>query len=176
MASKSKNKSKNANYVNRSQAELNAKLAILVKSGRKEITTKTELEKYPIGSLVSYMNKHKIYKSAGFTIKYAEDYFIYITTDFQTKYRVKYKNILKMWVRRADDTSTDLVSYANSTQNKTNFPIKAGNKIVYYAKNNYDKERFINTEKYKRLVEWYNYFGINYVRPKKTQNQHAVVS
>lgn len=97
-------------------------------STRKVITTKTELETYPLGSLVSYTNHKGIFKIAGFTFKYADTYFIYITLDFKTKYRVKYKNVLKMWIRRPDDYSRDLVSYTRTSQKRTKFSVKVGTK------------------------------------------------
>ncbi|AGF84818.1 hypothetical protein QJ854_gp964 [Moumouvirus goulette] len=62
--------------------------------GRKVIKTKKELEQYSIGSLISYVNKRNEFRQGGFVTKITEEYFIYLTPDFQTKYRVRF-NIVK---------------------------------------------------------------------------------
>jgi hypothetical protein len=143
---------------NISKAVLSAKISMMIENGRKEITTKEELEKFPIGSLISYMNKNNIFKLGGFIIKFSDEYFIFITPDFQTKYRVRYKNISKMWVGDVYSTKNDIVSLVKTSQPKTNFPVKIGNIIVYYAAKTFDMKRFENTEKYNRMSSWYNYF------------------
>jgi hypothetical protein len=40
----------------------------------------------------------------------------------------------------------------------TNFPVKIGNIVVYYANDNYDRERYMNTKKYKMMasINWNN--------------------
>ena len=99
---------KTVKYVNKSRIE--TKIQGYLESGRKEITTKTQLEKYPVGSMISYKNKNDDFKQGGFIIKFADNYLIYITPDFTTKYRVWYKNIKTMWVGDVYKTKNDLVS------------------------------------------------------------------
>ncbi len=133
----------------------------IIKYSRKKITTKHELEEYPIGSLISYTNKKNEFRKAGYVLKYSDNYFIYVTPDFQTKYRVKYKNVLEMWVKKVDSPLKDLIWQAETIQEKTNFPIFIGNKVIYYAKNNSDRDKYMDTTKYKKLVKWYDHFGNN---------------
>ena len=135
------------------------KITMMLENGRKEITTKEELEKYPIGSLISYMNKNNEFKQAGFIYKFSDEYFIYLASDFTTKYRVRYKNVQKMWVGDVYSVTSDLVSLVKADNKKTNFPVKINNIIVYYAKNNFDVVRFKNTGKYKNMIKWVEIFG-----------------
>lgn len=138
---------------------VNVKIATMIENGRKEITTKDELEEFPPGSLISYMNKNNVFKIGGFITEFEDDSFIYINTDFSHKYRVYYQNILKLWVGDVFVTKNDIVSLVKATQKKTNFPVKIGQIIVYYAKNNFDVKRFMNTEKYQKYINWVNYFA-----------------
>ena len=137
---------------------LKTKLDKLIENGRKEITSKEELEKFRIGSLISYMNINDNFKKGGFIIKFADEYFIYITPDFLTKYRVRYKNIKKMWVGDPFKVRNDVVSIVKTKQKKTNFPVQVGGITVYYAAKTFDKQRFMNTDKYNTMISWYNYF------------------
>lgn len=145
--------------VNKVKAVLLAKIETLIEYGRTEITTKEELEEYPIGSIVSYTNKNGIFKSGGFIIKFEDDYFIYITLDYSCKFRVRYKNINKMWVGDIYQVKNDVVSIIPTTNAKTNFKAKIGDVIVYYAKDNFGLKRFKNTQRYRNMVKWYEYFG-----------------
>lgn len=136
-----------------------AKIQTLLDNGRIEISTKEELEEYPLGSLISYMNNNHILKSGGFVTKFSDDYFIYITPDFGQKYRVRYINVHKMWVGDVKKVKNDLISLTKTTQKKTNFPVTVNGVIIYYAHKKFDQNRFMNTQKYKRIVEWNNYFN-----------------
>ncbi|AKI81609.1 hypothetical protein [Acanthamoeba castellanii mimivirus] len=143
------------------KAVLAAKISNLKEHGRKEITSKEKLEKFPIGSIVSYTNKQDIYRTGGFITKFADEYFIYVTPDFQTKYRVKYKNVKKMWVGNVYKVKNDIISLSETTQKETNFPVKIGDTVIYYASKKFDKTRYMNTKKYKTLLNWYEYFHKN---------------
>lgn len=137
---------------------LAVKIANFIEYGRKEIATKKELEKFPIGSLISYTNYKGNFKLGGFIIKFADDYFIYIAPDFTTKYRVRYKNVIKMWAGDVYTVINDIVSFTGTTQKKTKFPVELNNVIVYYGISNYDVKRFKCTERFKYMIGWYNYF------------------
>ncbi|BCS83766.1 hypothetical protein QLL95_gp0357 [Cotonvirus japonicus] len=173
------NKLINQTNTTKNKAAFAVKISNLLEYGRKEITlhnknqilsaSKQEFEKFPIGSLVSYMNIKNEFKQGGFIIKFSDDYFIFITLDFKTKYRVKYANVLTLWVGDVYHLSNDLMSLKKTSQNKTNFPVKIGKSIVYYGKNNFDKNRFLNTEKYKRMNDWYNYFNLK----STNKNSHS---
>lgn len=155
----SKINKKNTVNLNKDKARIGAKIINLIENGRKEITTKEQLEKYEIGSLISYVNNADIFKSGGFIIKFADEYFIYITPDFKTKYRVRYINVKKMWIGNVYKIKNDLVSLSKSTQKPTKFEIKINNIIIHYARNSFDVKRFMSTEKYKRLIAWNEYFN-----------------
>lgn len=137
-----------------------AKISNLIENGRKEITTKEELEQFPIGSLISYMNKNNEFKIAGFITKFSDDYFIYIVPDFTQKYRVRYTNVIKMWVGDVYSVKKDIISFTKTSKNKTDFPVKLNNVILYYAKHNFDKKRYMNTNKYEISCKWIDYFNI----------------
>jgi hypothetical protein len=135
-----------------------ARIEIMVENGRKEIKTKKQLEKYPIGSLISYMNNEGIFRYGGFITKFADDYFIYILPDFKTRYRARYSHIQKMWVGNVYSTKQDIVSIIPTDRPLTNFPVTVNDIIIYYAKKTIDAKRFMNTDKYKKIVAWVDYF------------------
>lgn len=128
-------------------------------NGRKEITTVNELKKYPVGSLISYMNKFGIFKSAGFLWRVDDDNFIYLNLDTNKKFRVRFKNVDKMWVGNVYNVKDDIVSIIPSTKNKTSKPVTIGKINIYYAKDKYDYNRYLCTKKYKLMKKWYEVFG-----------------
>lgn len=138
------------------------KITNFIKRGRIEVTTKKELEKFPAGSLISYITKNGIYKNGGFITKFGDNYFIYVTLDsdlnLSTKYRAYYDNISKMWAGDVYKVTDDIVSMAQCSKKKTNFPVIIGNVVVYYGIGTFDMIRFTHTDKYKILISWYKYF------------------
>lgn len=84
--------------------------------------------------------------------------FAYISLDFSTKFRVRYNNVSIMWVGDVYKIRNDFVSMAKTKQKKTNFPVKLGGVTIFYAQNNYDVKRFMCTDRYVNLLNWYNYF------------------
>ena len=156
-SSKSINPKKSTQVKYRKDA-LAAKINNFIKHGRKEITTQEELEKFPIGCIISYTNRNNHFKQGGFIIKFADEYFIYITHDFSTKYRVRYVNISKMWVGNVFKIRNDFISFTTTTQKKTKFPVELNGIIIYYGASSYDVTRFMNTDRYKNLFNWYKYF------------------
>ena len=141
--------------INRDKAVLQMRLLKLIENGRKFIKTKVELEEYPMGSLVSYMNTQGIFRTAGFIDKFENDSFIFMDPDFKTRMRVRYANVKKMWVGKVHETKNDIVSIVTSPNTKTNKFVTVGDVVVYYAKDAYTVNRFKLTEKYKRMVKWY---------------------
>jgi hypothetical protein len=136
----------------------NVKIYMMTKNGRTEVTNREELEKFPIGSLISYTNKQGDFKQGGYITDYEENHFVFITPDIKTKYRVKYSKVDKMWVGEIDKVSNDIVNLTESKQKKTNYPVKIGDTVVYYAMGQYDQIRFMTTDKYKLMLGWYQYF------------------
>ncbi|AYV85332.1 MAG: hypothetical protein Satyrvirus11_14 [Satyrvirus sp.] len=140
------------------KATISAKISIMLENGRKEIISKEELEKFPIGSLISYTNVNNTFKIGGFITKFSYDHFVYIDTSFSQKFRVRYKNILKMFAGCVFSTKNDFVSLVPAHQKVSNFPVVIGNVTVYYAKNNFDKKRYLHTQKVMTSMHWCNYF------------------
>lgn len=149
------------NKRNIEKARVECKIMTMLENGRKEINTKKQLEKYPLGSMISYMNKSNIFRLGGFITKFAEEYFIYITPDFKTRYRTRYQNIQKMWVGNVYEVTNDLVSIVGTSRNPTKHEVKINDIVVYYGNDSFDAKRFRCTEKYKRMVSWNKYFNDN---------------
>jgi hypothetical protein len=141
------------------KARLDAKIINYIENGRKEITSKKQLEKYAFGSLISYMTKSDIFKPGGYITKFGDDNFIYITPDLQTKYRVRYENVKKMWVGDVYKVRNDLVTLAKTKQEPTRYKVIFNDVIIFYATSSFDAKRYQCTEKYKRLVAWNEYFN-----------------
>lgn len=148
--------SKSIKVINKAAFAL--KIDTMVKNGRKEITTKKQLEKYPIGSLISYLNNQNIFRPGGYIIKFNPEYFIYITSDFTAKYRARYSHIQKMWVGSVYETKNDFASIVPTAQAKTKFPLIVNGIVIYYASDAYDIRRYTFTEKYKKIIKWCEYF------------------
>jgi len=158
-------KSTNKEKIIKKQYKLNkieteTKISCLLEHGRKEITTHKQLQKFPFGSLISYTSNDDVFKNGGFLYKFDknEEWFVYITPDFQTKVRVRYHNVKTMWVGDVFKVSGDLVSLSEPTTKQTNFPVKIGDHIIFYGRSTYHAKRFMHTEKYKRMLNWYHYF------------------
>jgi hypothetical protein len=145
--------------INKNKALVEAKIKKLLKRGRKAITTKAELQEYPKGSLVSYVNKQNIFKSGGFLMKIADDYFIYLNSDEDKKYKGRFENVQTIYVGNVYEVEDDIVSIIKTTKAKTKWPVKINDIIIYYAHNSYDKDRFMCTDKYKMIKKWYDFFG-----------------
>ena len=92
------------------------KIKKMIRNGRKEITSKEELEEFPIGSLISRMNNNNVFKPCGFITKFSDDHFIYITPDLSNKYRVRYDTVQKMWVGNPFKCTNDIVSIVKTKQ------------------------------------------------------------
>lgn len=150
----------NAESFNNNSVTLKLKISKLIKCGRKEITTKKELMKYKPGTLISYINKKGIFRSAGFLDELEDNSFIYLSsTDFKTRIRVKYTIVDKMWVGDVYNTKNDIVSISPSPKIKTKYFVDIGNIIVYYATDSTMINRFKCTQKYERMQKWYERYG-----------------
>lgn len=145
--------------INKDKAALLSKISTLIENGRQEITTKGELEQFPLGSLISYMNTQGIFRTAGFIDKFEDESFIYLDIDFATRRRVQYIYIKKMWVGKVNETKNDIVSIIPSTAEKTKHFAKIGDIVVYYSNRPAMISRFKHTQKYQRMVKWYERYG-----------------
>jgi hypothetical protein len=139
-----------------------ARQAKMLQNGRKEITTRNEMLEYEIGSIVTYMNKKNVLKNGGFLIEINENDFVYVDIDFDKMHTVKFKNILVIWIGSVFEVVDDIVSLVPSQKPSTNFPVTIAGFTIYYAKNNYDVDRFKATSKYNIRIQWCHYFLDNY--------------
>lgn len=146
--------------INKSKALVQVRIKKLIQNGRVEVTTKEELEKYPVGlSLISYINTRGIFRSGGYLHKFGDNYFIYIVPITGEKYRVRYEFVNKIWVGNVKDLNDDIVHLVSTDKKETDFPVKLGNTILYYAKESYDRKRFCCTNKYQIMEDWFNRYG-----------------
>lgn len=145
--------------INLDKSSLSLKISTMVENGRKQISTKEELEEYPIGSLISYMTKGGIFRKAGFLDKLEKESFVYLSADFNSRRRVKYANIKKIWIGTVYETKNDIVSIIPSENKKTKFFAKIGNVVVYYAADSHSVGRFKHTQKYQRMTKWHDLYG-----------------
>lgn len=140
------------------QVYIDANGKTLVDHGRKEISSKNELEKYPIGSLISYETLDGRYAKGGFITNFKNDYFIYILLDFSQKYRIRYNKIKRMWVGNVFENEGDYISFKEPCC-KTKFPVKIGEYVVKYVASKHQINVFISRDKYKTMVKWYDTFA-----------------
>lgn len=142
------------------KTDIETKISTLLERGRKEITSHKQLTKFPIGSLISYTNNDGVFKNGGFLYKFDKngEWFVYITPDFETKIRVRYCNVKTMYVGDVFKVTSDIVSLSEPTTKPTNFPVKIGDRIIYYGKSTFLAKRFMHTDKFKRMIKWYDYF------------------
>jgi hypothetical protein len=161
MSKKVKSSKTNIEPINQNKAALEAKLNTMVENGRREIYSHKELIKFKPGSLISYMNKKGIFYSGGFLMRIDHDIFVYIKTDFKTKMRVKFSNVDKLWCGSVFSVTNDIISLVKTTGAKTSFPVKINNIIIYYARSNFDRKRFMCTKRYKLLTQWCDMFCYN---------------
>lgn len=118
-----------------------------VKNIRNEITTKKQLEKYPIGSLISYENTKGDFKLGGYIIEFHDTYFVYVYLDFVVTHVGRYSRIKKMWVASVCRFNV------KTSQDKTLYPHKSGDVVVYYATDS------INLSNSERIMSgWTKYF------------------
>lgn len=128
--------------------------------GRKEITTRAELVKFPIGSLISYIDKREIFRYAGYLCRVEQDCFVYITLDFSKKIRVRFVNVDKMWVGNVFKVRGDTINF-KSPVSETKWPVIIGKYKVYYGTSLGNAKNFMASQKYANMVKWHEYFHSN---------------
>lgn len=149
--------------INRSRETVEARIKMLLDNGRRIIRNRREFRNEPLGSLVSYVTKENLYRSGGFLKKIEKDYFVIQggTYGKPISFTVQFNNVHYVIVG----------SPIRSTQKKlktTNFPVSIGDKVVYYARDNYDRKRFKMTEKYKNMEIWKKQYESKYKFIPKT--------
>lgn len=135
------------------------KVQFFLSHGRKEITTYKELKKYERGSIISYITNDNVLKMGGFITKITKEYFIYITPNYDKRYRVRFANVKKMYVNDVYSAhKSDFVSLSKATQVYTKFSIEIMGIPIYYTKNNFEINRYKSTIRYKNIIKWLEYF------------------
>jgi hypothetical protein len=145
--------------VNRSKALLKAKIIRMLKNGRQEVNSLENLKTYPIGSLLSYVNKKGTFKIGGYLVQVEDETFVYELLDFSKKFRVKMSHVDAIWIGRVDKLNSDYIDLTPTNRPSTSFPVKIGDSIIYYAKNNYDVQRYCCTDKYISCTKWHEKYG-----------------
>jgi len=143
------------------KTSIRVKIKTFKANGRHEITTKKELEKYPIGSLISYLNHNDVLYIAGFITRFEPNYFVYMKSDFgEKRWRGRYDSIKTMWVGDVYATHNDIVSI-NTPREKGDdrYSVSVDGIVVYYGKQKFDMQRFEETDKHRRMIQWLEYFG-----------------
>lgn len=158
------------NFITKSKVDVVIKINTLLENGRKEITTIKQLKKFPIGSLISYMNLSDYFKIGGFLLEVFPDSFSFIDLDFKIRYRVDINKISKIWVGSVFQVTNDYVSILPTTQSPTNFPVVIANITVFYAKNTYAFKRYTLTQKYQTAMLWVQRFH----KPTTTNKQPSL--
>ena len=114
---------------------------------------KKELKNFPKHIHVSYVTKDNLYRAGGFLRKAddKEDYFILWVPDKKISFPVQYKNVKQLWIKTIQRKAVETVIKATDKP-ATKFPVEIGDVVVYYAKDSYDKRRYMTTDKYKNML------------------------
>lgn len=159
MSKSNKFKTNNSKKNTVNKARNKSKISKIINDGREEITEKSQLEKFKKGSLISFSSISDKFRIGGFIVGFCDDSFIYVTPDFKKKYRVKYRKIVKIWVGDVYKVKNDIISFVPSSQFPTKWEVKINDIVIYYAASKYDADRFKNTDKYMKLLQWNDYFN-----------------
>lgn len=142
-----------------SKSHIHANALAFVNHGRQEITDnfKNETEKYKTGSLIAYETIDGRYTKGGFITKFDPEYVIWITFDFDKKYKIRYHNIKRMWIGDVFQVDGDYVAF-KKPDNITNYEAKIGIYPVRYFKNQRTLDIFLASNKYQHMLQWYDMF------------------
>ncbi len=150
------NKSKSTN-----KALLQAKKDVLIGRGRKMVLTSEELKKFPKGSLISFEDDDGMFQKGGILTSIHSKYFKIICDLYSDEkpIKIKFNNIKSMYVGNPYETCGDTISIREHNKKKTKYAAYIGKIGVYYAREAIDFNRYLNTQKYKNMVKWYEKFG-----------------
>jgi|WetSurMetagenome_2_1015567.scaffolds.fasta_scaffold1316527_1 hypothetical protein len=118
----------------------------LLKNGYKKINTKDELLEEEKG-LITFIDKNNNFHKGGFITKISKDNLTW--SNLKTQNKIPFEDIKIMYVRSP-------LRLLNRTKKVTQYHAKIGGVIIYYAQDNFDLLRFKETNRYKKLLEWYN--------------------
>jgi hypothetical protein len=155
----------NIKNINRDKSLVIGKINTMIENGRLSITNIDELRSFPIGSIVSYMSKDGMFYPGGFLVYVGKKHFKLLPDLFgETKIiRININNIETMYVGNVYEITGDVVSIKQSTNKITKHLVKIGDVVVYYGRDKIDKNRYMATKKYQKMLKWYALFGQYYI-------------
>jgi hypothetical protein len=107
--------------------------------------------------VISYILKEGQYRSGGFLTANSDYYFVILGGQINNKisFSVQYSNVQTIYVRKvAKRNDNKPIKPIPTLHSKTKYPVKVGKIIVYYAKDNFDRRRFMNTKKYSNMLKY----------------------
>lgn len=115
-----------------------------------------ELENFPKHIHISYVTKEDMYRSGGFLRKVVntekERYFILWVPDKKISFPVQAKNVKELWIKTVQRKVAE-VKIEPTTKAPTKFPVVVGDVTIYYAKDSWDRRRYMTTDKFKQMQE-----------------------
>ena len=104
--------------------------------------------------MVSYVTNDEFYRSSGFLKTIKNKYFALIEdiAANPVSFCIQFANVNKMYVSNPKKTNGDEINITLTKKEATNFPVKINKHVVYYAKSNFDRKRFMKTTKYENMV------------------------
>lgn len=147
--------------INSSKKLIKAKIRELVdEKGATEIFNpkESDLENFNKGVLISYVTKDGKYRSGGFLTNYDDKYFVLLGGGGfgpRISFSVQFKNVKAIYVRKPNKKNVDQpIKPTETTHYKTEYPVEIDGVVVYYARDNWDKRRFMNTKKYRNMLKY----------------------
>ena len=107
--------------------------------------------------VISYILKNGSYRSGGFLTANSDYYFVILGGQITNRisFSVQYSNVKTLYVRVVNKKNAKKpIKPIATTHPKTPYGVKVGNIVVYYAKDNFDKRRFMNTQKYSNMLKY----------------------
>jgi len=137
---------------------------MLLNQGRDEVINPTDLEKYPKGSVVSYVNKNGKFRHGGLLVGLTEDYIILRSMQNLKDMRdlcIKLNNINAFYIIDPRNVTSKTRSFSFrhiDDAESCKYTVKIGDTIVFKGRDTYDAERYKTTRKYKNQLEYYDQF------------------
>lgn len=144
--------------INGNPDTLREKIAILEKE-RYKITDdfKDKLLEVPAKTHISYVNKDGKYCSGGFLRIVEDDYFTLFASfpnGSKVSFCVQFDNVKTIYAKCSKEELVNEVR--ETTEEPTKFPVKIGDTVVKYCRDNWTAKRFIASGKYRQLERIYN--------------------
>lgn len=151
--------------INNNQSLIEEKIKALLDKGALEIKnpkyTDIENAKEQLGKrlLISYILKDGKYRSGGFLTANSDYYFVLLGGQIDNKisFSIQYMNVDTIYIRKVNKkNATKPIKPVPTLHLKTRFPVKIDDIVVYYAKDNFDRRRFMDTQKYSNMKNYHS--------------------